>query len=49
MDNNFIERIWNKVPYTTFTTRHLVPHLYCILDACQRRAHTASRVWMNYA
>lgn len=31
--DNIIERIWNKVLYTT----------------SQRRAHTASRVWMNYA
>ena len=49
MHNTIVERIWNKVPHTTSTTRHLVPRLHCILDACQRSAHTVNRVGMNYA
>lgn len=52
--NNFIDRIWNKVPHTPLTlgsstTRHLVPRMHCILDACQRSAHMASHVGMSYA
>jgi len=49
MHSNIIERILNKVPYTTSATRHLVPRLHCILDACQRSAHTVNRVGLSYA
>ena len=49
MHNYLIERILNKVQYTTSTTQHLVPRLHCILDACQRSAHTVNRVGLSYA
>jgi len=40
-----IEHFLSKAQKTTLTLcpltiRHLVPHLHCILDACQQWAHT---------
>ncbi len=44
---------WAKPIFTTLTlsfltTRHLVPRLHCILDACQQEAHATSRFLNTY-
>ncbi len=43
------KRFLSKAQKTTLTlssltTRHLVPRLHCILDACQQSAHATSRI-----